>query len=184
MSPVMVASVMWTVTYLLVSATTARGLPGFWPPFALPAFFLRPDFARCLPLLIPVFGRRLILPSRMRVLISSRVIADWTRSFSSGSIQTRFKPPPIRLAASLFWLFRLIQNSPRSCRDPRLQLSRSFLPSSPLPSPRVEPFPRPWVESRLLLVPLPFQDLQYENSDPWLWLRFHAASSLQHGPRS
>ena len=67
---------------------TQASLPGFWPPFRLPAFFLRPDFARCLPLLIPVFGRRLILPSRMRLLISSRVIADWTRSFSSGSIQT------------------------------------------------------------------------------------------------
>src|SRR5438132_14032849 len=108
----------------------------------------------------------------MRLLISSRVIADWTLSFASGSIQTRFTPPPNRLAGSLFWFFRLIQNSPRSCRDPRLQRSRSFLPSSPLPSPRVEPFPRPGPESRLLLVPLPFQDLQYENSDPCRWLRF------------
>src|SRR5207237_7110778 len=121
-------------------------------PFRCPAFFLRPDFALCLPLLIPVFGRRLILPSRMRLLISSRVIADWTRSFSSGSIQTRFNPPPRRLAASLFWLFRLIQNSPRSCQYSRLHRSRSFLPSSSLPSPRVEHFPRPRVEYRLLLV--------------------------------
>src|ERR1700746_2913548 len=110
--------------------STQASFPGFWPPFLLPAFFLRPDLARCLPRLTPVFGRRLILPSRMRVLISSRVMADWTRSLSSGSIQTRFSPPPRRLAASLRWLFRLIQNSPRSCPYPRPRRPQRSLPSS------------------------------------------------------
>src|SRR5207244_13375196 len=107
-----------------------------------------------------------------------------SRFVTSAPIHTHYQPPPKSLSASLFLFFRLIQNSPRSCRDPRLQRSRSFLPSSPLPSPRVVPFPRPGPESRLLLVPLPFQDLQYENSDPWLWLKFRASSSPQPAPQS
>src|SRR5690242_21910921 len=111
---------------------TQAFFPGFWPRFLLPAFFLRPDLARCLPRLTPVFGRRLILPSRIRFLISSRVIADWTRSFSSGSIQTRFSPPPRRLAASLLWLFRLIRNSPLSCSYLRHRRLQRSLPSSAL----------------------------------------------------
>src|SRR5207302_8494208 len=115
----------------------------------------------------------------MRLLISSRVIADWTRSFSSGSIQTLFSPPPRRLAASLFWFFRLIQNSPLPCRYPRPQRSQLFLPSSPLPSLRARISRLLWRAVPTLLAPPPSQDSLRENSDPWLWLRFHAASSLQ-----
>src|SRR5206468_130829 len=80
----------------------------------------RPGLTR--PLLTPVFGSKLMLPSRISFLTSSRVIADWTRSISSGSIQTLFKPPPRRSAASLLWLLRLIQSplrSQTSLRHPR-----------------------------------------------------------------
>src|SRR5436305_454678 len=114
----MVASVICTVTYLLESLTTARGLP------------------------------------------------DLTRSFSSGSIQTLFNPPPSKLAASLFWLFRLIENSPLPCRYPRLQRPRLFLPSSPHPSVLTKPSPPQQEVPQSLLVPPPFQGLQCGSSGP------------------
>src|SRR5207247_11305609 len=91
-------------------------------PLRLAAALRRPDRAVTRPLLAPVFGRKVMLPSRMSLLTSSRVIADWTRSISSASIQTLFKPPPRRSAASLLWLLTLIQNPLRSqtaLRHPR-----------------------------------------------------------------
>src|SRR5438128_7298267 len=102
----------------------------------------------------------------MRLLISSRVIADWTRSFSSGSIQTLFNPPPSKLAASLFWLFRLIENSPLPCRYPCLQRPRFFLPSSPRPSVLTRHSPPQQEVPQSLLVPPPFRGLLCGSSRP------------------
>src|SRR5712692_5233919 len=120
----------------------------------------------------------------MRLLISSRVIADWTRSFSSGSIQTLFNPPPSKLAASLFWFFRLIRNPPLSCRDLRLPRSQPSLPSSPLPSLLAAPSPLHQPVARSLLALPPSQDLQCGNLDPWLSPRSRASSSPRPAPRS
>lgn len=85
-------------------------------PFVLPGPLCRPAWSSSFlflfrPLLIPTSGSFLMLPSRMSRLISSRVIADETRSVSSGSTQTLVFPTLSKSAAKRFWLTRLISYS-------------------------------------------------------------------------
>src|SRR5208337_2094205 len=85
-------------------------------PLVLPGPLCRPAssswcLTRFLPLLMPTTGTFLMLPSRINFLISSRVMADDTRSVSSGSTHTLVIPTLSKSAARRFWLTTLIPYS-------------------------------------------------------------------------